>query len=944
MPGPPEHGIDLRANSGHSLRRALAPAVAIAIAAIAQAPQATVAHAQTVVRTAPRTPSPRVVKAASPGPGYITLLFGRTMYSVADNSCNELAGSVPLDQVAQDLSGRGLTATGVVVVDRTQTASRLCFGGSLYPTWSDLDRLRDTYGWSFDSDGMSHNDITTMTPAQQYEESCGSLAYLAEKGMTTADAFYAYGDNLRTTAIQTSTVSQCFDYARVYSGGVNSRATLTAPYFQKTNSFLGGACNDSSQSCYKLNVNGKRYASPVAISSLLQVTADQWVVIQFYRMVSGASPNTNPSWDCTSPNWQEHWTSQTETYCINDFDQAISTIPTGAVVTSPATVAAAWGRQVSNIVGQVTAQNSGQPVVGATVKWSGGSATTDSSGYYTLANVTPGSESVTVTASGQPSAEANVMVTSGGSAVLNISLGTATVGAIAGAVTDSATHAPITGASVTCTCSASTATTDTSGDYAFQNIAPSTAYSLQISAGNYTSQTVTVAVNAGQTTTRNVALVGVPGQIGGSVTDAQTDDVLPATTVTCTCAAGSTTTDGSGSYTFNNVTPGTYSLTFTAPGYAPDDVGDVVVAPDGDTVEDASLAPGGAIAGNVADATAGDVPIAGAIVTCTCQSGSATTGGDGAFSFGDVAPGTYSLTFSASGDVTQSIGGVVVTSGNTTTQDAALVEDGAIDGTVTDAATAAPIPGASVTCTCASEGTVTDNSGDYAFAGVAPGTFTVTATATGFASSSNANVSVGSGATTAQNFVLTANSHTVVFSDGFESGGLAAWTNSHGFGPETSLVHSGQFAAEANTTTGATYARKTLPTTYTTGYARVWFEIVRQSSTVNVLRLNNASSVQIAYLYVNPTTRTLGLTAGKSFTATTTVSSGVFHELEMSVTLAGANSTTSVWLDGTLVAALSRTVSLPAAPIAQLQLGQVSSGGTYNVAFDDAAFDTAMLP
>jgi hypothetical protein len=100
---------------------------------------------------------------------------------------------------------------------------------------------------------------------------------------------------------------------------------------------------------------------------------------------------------------------------------------------------------------------------------------------------------------------------------------------------------------------------------------------------------------------------------------------------------------------------------------------------------------------------------------------------------------------------------------------------------------------------------------------------------------------------------------------------------------------------------------------------------------------------QIAYLYVNPT-HALTLTAGKTFTSTTTVSPGVFHELEMSVTLAGAKSTTNVWLGGTLVAALSRTVTLPAAPIAQLQLGQVMSGGTDNVAFDDAAFDTAMLP
>ena len=190
----------------------------------------------------------------------------------------------------------------------------------------------------------------------------------------------------------------------------------------------------------------------------------------------------------------------------------------------------------------------------------------------------------------------------------------------------------------------------------------------------------------------------------------------------------------------------------------------------------------------------------------------------------------------------------------------------------------------------------------------APGTYLVTVTAAGFGSGSN-SVEVNSGPATTQNFALTANAHTVVFSNSFESGNLSAWTTSHGFGLETSLVHSGQFAAEANATNGATSvcARGAAVDVH----HRLRSSVHGQpSSTVNVLRLNNASAVQIAYLYVSPTTKTLGMTAGKTFTSTTTVSSGVFHELEMEVTLSGATSTTHVWLDGTLIAALSRTVTL----------------------------------
>jgi hypothetical protein len=226
---------------------------------------------------------------------------------------------------------------------------------------------------------------------------------------------------------------------------------------------------------------------------------------------------------------------------------------------------------------------------------------------------------------------------------------------------------------------------------------------------------------------------------------------------------------------------------------------------------------------------------------------------------------------------------------------------------------------------------------------VSPGAATVTVSAPGFTAANN-NVTVVAGAATVANFPLTPMTHQVVFSDGFERGNLAAWTASKGLGVETGIVHSGSFAAEAGTTNAATFARENLPSTYTTGYARVWFEVVSQTSAINVLRLNNASSSQIAYLYVTPA-RLLAMTANKTtITSTTTVTAGVFHELEMAVTVNGPSSTTHVWLDGAVVVALSRTVSLTSAPIAQLQIGQVMSGGTYNVVFDEAAFDTSLLP
>jgi hypothetical protein len=186
-----------------------------------------------------------------------------------------------------------------------------------------------------------------MTPAQQYQESCGSLSAFTSHGFNSAWGLFAYGDNHLTTAIQTSVVSTCFAYGRTYRGGTSMRARMRPPWFQATSSVTGGACNVPGQPCYSIpRVNGKHYNSPLTLAPLVaNEGADQWVDIQFYRLVSGSS-NQSPvwSWDCTSSNWQLHWTSQTEVYCQNDFDIIVSQVPPGIISADPATVATAWGR------------------------------------------------------------------------------------------------------------------------------------------------------------------------------------------------------------------------------------------------------------------------------------------------------------------------------------------------------------------------------------------------------------------------------------------------------------------------------------------------------------------------------------------------------------------------------------------------------------------------
>jgi hypothetical protein len=82
---------------------------------------------------------------------------------------------------------------------------------------------------------------------------------------------------------------------------------------------------------------------------------------------------------------------------------------------------------------------------------------------------------------------------------------------------------------------------------------------------------------------------------------------------------------------------------------------------------------------------------------------------------------------------------------------------GNLQGTVTDAATTAPVAGAAVTTSGAgSHATSTDGSGHYAFTGIATGTYSVTVSAPGYSSGTATGVAVTSGGTATQNFALTA--------------------------------------------------------------------------------------------------------------------------------------------------------------------------------------------
>lgn len=163
--------------------------------------------------------------------------------------------------------------------------------------------------------------------------------------------------------------------------------------------------------------------------------------------------------------------------------------------------------QAASISGQVTDSQTRLPIVAATISLSPGgeSALTDANGDYGL-GVAPGTYTVTASATGYASASQLVSVNSGQKATANFRLvSISAYGSLRGTVLDSLTQAPIAGATVLLS-SGMIRVTDASGNFEYA-IALSGTYTLTVAAVGYVTQSQSVTIRAGHTTTVGVALV-----------------------------------------------------------------------------------------------------------------------------------------------------------------------------------------------------------------------------------------------------------------------------------------------------------------------------------------------------------------------------------------------------------------------------------------------------
>jgi len=309
------------------------------------------------------------------------------------------------------------------------------------------------------------------------------------------------------------------------------------------------------------------------------------------------------------------------------------------------------------------------------------------------------------------------------------------------------------------------------GKYRLTNLPAPGTYELSFTAPNYQATTVVTTVAGGQKRFQSTVRLSVGnGQIGGVVTDGHQPlgGVAITTTVNGKDLTIGTPTSGTvGSFVIPALpTPGTYVITFSAPGYGAQT--SVVQLGPGQSRSglSVSLAAGvGSVSGVLVDPDGNG--LGGATVTVggaptAMTSTTLTTGAVGYFSFNALpTPGSYTLTFSLPGYAGATVPIQLSAEGAPPRVRAVLATAlGRITGVVTGP-DGSPLPGASVVATDGKQSWKSQATGaggglaegGYLLTDLAPGTYTVTASMPGF-SQQTALLKVTAGDTVSQSLRL----------------------------------------------------------------------------------------------------------------------------------------------------------------------------------------------
>jgi hypothetical protein len=446
----------------------------------------------------------------------------------------------------------------------------------------------------------------------------------------------------------------------------------------------------------------------------------------------------------------------------------------------------------ATINGTVRKMTDSTGIAGIKVVWINGttrtdSTVTDSTGFYTLLNVTTGTRTVEASGVGYSTLSNSVNAFNNATTYTsNFYLGAP--GSISGTVRKSTDSTVLANASVylrrTNTTSAilDSAKTDSLGNYAFTNKAPGTPnYFVTVSLTGYvTTSNSNIVLASGAAVVSNVYIAPVlPGSISGTVRKSADSTAVAGAkiylrrTSTTNPIQDSTVSDGAGAYSFANLTAGTpnYFVTFSAAGLITASNSNIVVNNGANTVSNIYLQALGKIATRVRKLT-DSTNIANALVLLRRGTSdtsaildSGRTDSLGALTFSNLTASggnNYRVYVTSAGYVSTSLTGLVVTNGTITAANFYLGTPGSISGKVRKSTDSSVVVNASVylrrtsTTNPVQDSVKTDSLGNFAFANLTPGTpnYFVTASATNFVTGSNSNIVVGSGAAVVSNVYL----------------------------------------------------------------------------------------------------------------------------------------------------------------------------------------------
>jgi endoglucanase len=185
----------------------------------------------------------------------------------------------------------------------------------------------------------------------------------------------------------------------------------------------------------------------------------------------------------------------------------------------------------------------------------------------------------------------------------------------------------------------------------------------------------------------------------------------------------------------------------------------------------------------------------------------------------------------------------------------------------------------------------------------------------------------------------------LLFSDGFESGSLSAWTTMTRMTIRDGGGHSGSFAAVAQSTgASGSFSMTAFPEARSEVYVQAWFKVEARSSLMNLLRLQSAGGANIVTVFVS---KGGDLMVRNDVRATNLwsparVGKDVWHQIQLRARV-GTPGLLEVWYDGQRISQLSMSQNLGTASIGRLLIGDNVSGRTYRSLVDDVSVSGAPI-